>query len=412
MEVEAGFKQTDVGIIPNDWNVTPLGQQLRRIPTYGINAPAIPFDFRFPTYLRITDITDDGRFDEASKASVSHSASASYLLEPGDLVFARTGASVGKSYLYNQSDGELVFAGFLIRVSPDTKRLVPEFLKFYIQSKTYWNWIKTNSMRSGQPGINGREYASLPIPLPPTLAEQEAIAEALSDADALIEALEQLLAKKRQVKQGAMQELLTGKKRLPGFEKKSGYIQTEVGVIPEDWQVVTLAKVCRMKSGESITGDNIDQFSEYPCYGGNGLRGFTNRFTHDGKYALIGRQGALCGNVLGVSGKFFASEHAVVVTALQQTDIQWLTYVLEDMNLNQYSESSAQPGLSVSKILDLPLAIPPTKNEQTAIAEILSDTDTEIAALEEKLVKARQVKQGMMSVLLTGRIRLVDHSGK
>jgi type I restriction enzyme S subunit len=161
-----------------------------------------------------------------------------------------------------------------------------------------------------------------------------------------------------------------------------------------------------MKSGESITSDGIDQFSEYPCYGGNGLRGFTNRFTHNGIYALIGRQGALCGNVLGVEGKFFASEHAVVVTASPQTDIEWLTYVLGEMRLNQYSESSAQPGLSVSKILGLRLAIPPTLAEQQAIAEALSDADALLESLEHLLAKKRQIKQGAMQELLTGRRRL------
>ncbi|MEW6242301.1 MAG: restriction endonuclease subunit S, partial [Chloroflexota bacterium] len=184
------------------------------------------------------------------------------------------------------------------------------------------------------------------------------------------------------------------------MEVKAGFKHTEVGVIPEDWQVTTLAKVSKMKSGDSITGTDIDQFSEYPCYGGNGLRGFTSRFTHDGKYALIGRQGALCGNVLGVSGKFFASEHAVVVTPFEQTDIQWLTYVLEDMKLNQYSESSAQPGLSVAKILNLALAVPPTKAEQEAIAEALSDADALIEALDGLIAKKRQVRQGAMQELL------------
>jgi type I restriction enzyme S subunit len=247
----------------------------------------------------------------------------------------------------------------------------------------------------------------LPVVLPPTKAEQEAIAEALSDADALIESLEQLLAKKRQLKQGAMQELLTGKKRLPGFESKPGYKQTEVGVIPEDWEIAKLAALCSMKSGQGITSASIDQFSKYPCYGGNGLRGFAARFTHDGRYALIGRQGALCGNVLGVDGKFFASEHAIVATASARTDSRWLTFVLGEMQLNRYSESSAQPGLSVSKLLSLYVARPPNKAEQEAIATILSDMDAEIAALEAKLAKARQLKQGMMQELLTGRIRLV-----
>jgi len=98
------------------------------------------------------------------------------------------------------------------------------------------------------------------------------------------------------------------------MEVKPSYKQTEVGVIPDDWNVVKLGEICWMKSGKTITRNNIDIFSQFPCYGGNGLRGYTTRFTHDGSYALIGRQGALCGNVLRVDGKFFASEHAVVVT--------------------------------------------------------------------------------------------------
>ena len=136
-----------------------------------------------------------------------------------------------------------------------------------------------------------------------------------------------------------------------------------------------------MKSGVSITSDNIDGFSKYPCYGGNGLRGYTTRFTHEGSYALIGRQGALCGNVLGVKGQFFASEHAIVVTPSSGTEVKWLTYILGQMHLNKYSESSAQPGLSVAKILILITATPPTKTEQEAIASALSDVDALIESL-------------------------------
>jgi type I restriction enzyme, S subunit len=213
-EGKPGHKQTEVGAIPEDWEVASLGQRLRRTPSYGINAPAIPFDSRFPTYLRITDITEDGRFAETTKASVEHPASAEYLLENGDIVFARTGASVGKSYLYNPKDGRLVFAGFLIRISPDPERLVPAFFSYFSQSRPFWNWVKVNSMRSGQPGINGREYASLPVALPPTKAEQEAIATILSDMDAEIAGLEAKFAKARMIKQGVMQELLIGRIRL------------------------------------------------------------------------------------------------------------------------------------------------------------------------------------------------------
>jgi type I restriction enzyme S subunit len=196
------------------------------------------------------------------------------------------------------------------------------------------------------------------------------------------------------------------------MEVKPGYKQTEVGVIPEEWKVARLRATCSMRSGDGITSARIDQFSRYPCYGGNGLRGFTSRFTHDGSYALIGRQGALCGNVLGAEGKFFASEHAIVVTALVQTDIEWLTYVLGEMHLNQYSESSAQPGLSVSKLLNLELALPPTKSEQRAIAGALGDVDALLSALEKLIVKKRDLKQAAMQQLLTGRKRLPGFHGE
>ena len=196
------------------------------------------------------------------------------------------------------------------------------------------------------------------------------------------------------------------------MEVRKGYKQTEVGMIPEDWDVASLGGVCRMKSGEGITSADIDEFSKYPCYGGNGLRGFTNRFTHDGQYALIGRQGALCGNVVGAEGKFFASEHAVVVTPFEQTDIHWLTYVLGDMRLNQYSESSAQPGLSVSKLLKLNIAFPSNKTEQRAIAAAVSDVDSLLTALDALIAKKCLIKQGTMQELLTGRKRLLGFTAK
>jgi type I restriction enzyme S subunit len=187
---------------------------------------------------------------------------------------------------------------------------------------------------------------------------------------------------------------------------KPGYKQTEVGVIPEEWEVKTLSSVSSMKSGEGITASRIDEHSQYPCYGGNGLRGFTSRHTHDGAFALIGRQGALCGNVVGVAGKLFASEHAVVVTPRQGTNIQFLTFVLGEMHLNRLSEASAQPGLSVSKILQLSIATPRTEAEQRAIATALSDVDGLLGGLDRLIAKKRDLKQAAMQQLLTGQTRL------
>lgn len=173
-----------------------------------------------------------------------------------------------------------------------------------------------------------------------------------------------------------------------------------------------LSDVVSMKSGESITAERITSEGKFPCFGGNGLRGYTTTFTHDGSYTLVGRQGALCGNVTFVSGRFYASEHAIVVTPKKETDIKFMSYVLYDMNLNQYSESSAQPGLSVKKLLELEYPIPQNKEEQTAIAEALSDIDSLISSLQKLIEKKKAIKQGAMQELLTGKKRLPEFSGE
>ena len=182
--------------------------------------------------------------------------------------------------------------------------------------------------------------------------------------------------------------------------------------VPEGWVVKKLKDLSTMKSGNSITSKKINDYDKIPCYGGNGLRGYTYDYTHEGEYALIGRQGALCGNVQFVSGVFFASEHAIVVTPNDETDIKWLFYMLTDMGLNKYSESSAQPGLSVIKILNLELVAPADRIEQKFIAEALSDTDNLIQSLENLIDKKKKIKQGAMQQLLTGKKRLPGFSGE
>ena len=134
-------------------------------------------------------------------------------MEKGDLVFARTGASTGKTYLYDSQDGMLVFAGFLIRVRTNENVLLPEFFKYQTQTPQYKNWIAANSMRTGQPGINGNEYEEFSVPIPykndkPDLVEQRRIAAILSGIDAKIAAEEKVLEKYEKVKKGLLERLL------------------------------------------------------------------------------------------------------------------------------------------------------------------------------------------------------------
>ena len=175
--------------------------------------------------------------------------------------------------------------------------------------------------------------------------------------------------------------------RLPSYPS---YRESEIAwldSIPEHWCAKKLRHLALLKSGENIVAEELDDEGTYPVYGGNGLRGYSSRFTHDGDYALIGRQGALCGNINYATGKFWASEHAVVVQPLSQFATFWMGELLRAMNLNQYSVSAAQPGLSVDAISALRIPVPPP-DEQQAIGDFL---DRETARLDTLVEKKREL---------------------
>jgi len=414
--VPSGYRRTEVGVIPYDWEVKPLGQCLSRPPRYGINAAAVPFDEALHTYVRITDISEDGRFVPAPKVSVAHPHANGYLLDDGDLVFARTGASVGKSYCYEPNDGALVFAGFLIQITPNANQLRPGFLKQYVQTGAYWDWVATMSARSGQPGINGKEYGTLLLPLPPTTEEQDAIAEALSDVDGLIEALEKLIAKKRAIKQAAIQQLITGNTRLPGFSSQ--------------WEPTTLGELATFLSGGTPSRSN-DEFwnGDIPWISATSLRCFEicrsdsnvteeavaagSKMAPVGSTLMLVRGSALHKEILcGLVTKpvCFNQDVKALVPHPRVVPI-FLTTVIrgraEDF-LKLVSSAGNTAGVLDTKLLKAFEINLPSSDEQAAIAQVLSDMDAEIESLERRRDKTQKIKQGMMQQLLTGRVRLVD----
>ena len=401
-----GYKQTALGPIPEDWEIKNLSSLAeistgKTPPTSNQNYYGNEFFFVSPT-----DLGSQKWVSDTEKKLSLQGFNISKKFPPNSILFTCIGSTIGKiGMAYKQ----LTTNQQINTILPNNS-FHSDFLYYFLDLFAYK--IKKNASETAVPIINKTSFGNTLIAIPPTLSEQTAIANALNDADALISELETLIAKKRLLKQGTMQQLLTGKKRLSGFThhpdgRPKGYKPSPLGPIPEDWNIYKLSELANMKSGFSITSKNISADGKYPCFGGNGLRGYADQFTHSGRFALIGRQGALCGNVQFVSGDFFASEHAVVVTPKANTEIKLLYYVLVKMNLNQYSESSAQPGLSVAKILDLPLPYPASLAEQNAIATTVTDMEVEIIALESKLAKYKQIKQGMMQSLLTGKVRLL-----
>ncbi len=396
--------------IPSDWEIRKLGDCCLVKGEYGINAAAVEYSDDLPAYLRITDIDDNGNYSIDKKASVGDPNYKQFVLKNGDIVFARTGATVGKTYLYKPTDGILVFAGFLIRFRTNDKLLTPQHLKYFTETKHYWDWVKTVSMRSGQPGINAEEYASLKIPLPP-LPEQKAIAQVLSTADAAIHTTEKIIAQKVLRKKWLMQQLLTGKKRLMGFGG--------------EWKEIRLSEVAEIDK-VSLGGQTLPEYSfqylslsdvdvgtaeiksERILFKDSPSR--ARRIVRKGDILLATVRPNLQGFLIirdDVKDLIASTGFAVITCKKMHNEFLYQCLFTKGLmnQIEAFLTGSNYPAINSSDVKQLKFPYP-SFEEQTAIAQVLQAADKEISLLKAKAEKLREQKKGLMQVLLTGKVRL------
>ena len=346
---------------------------------------------RVLTNSAVDGVIDQRDFFEKDIAN-KNNLSGYYIVELGDYVYnprISTSAPVGPISKNKVGVGIMSPLYTVFRFFNQNNDFFEQYFKTAHWHK-HMRSISNSGARHDRMSITINEFLDLPLPCPHP-AEQQKIAATLTSLDDLIAAQAEKVKALQAHKKGLMQQLFPAegervpRVRFPEFEG--------------EWEESVLKDVCQMQAGKFIPASEINEFQnegQNPCYGGNGLRGYTKSFTHIGEYPLIGRQGALCGNVTLAFGKFHATEHAVVATPKVNIDTYWLFYMLIVLNLNQYATGQAQPGLSVESLEKLGIKVPRSINEQQKIAALLTSLDDLITVHNQKLEVLKAHKKGLM----------------
>ena len=382
MNLKPGYKLTEVGVIPEEWDPVQLGDYVR------ITSGESPSLFKFlgtgVPYFKVEQLSNTEKY--LTSTVTPYHFQKNKVVAQGSVVFAKRGAAIALNKVRILSQDSFMDTN-LMALTPN-EHLEAEFLFYYLGYIDLWRFADTTSV----PQINNKHIKPLLFPLP-RKSEQIAIAEALSDMDALLAALDQLIAKKRDLKQATMQQLLTGATRLPGFRG--------------EWEVRRLGEIVEIKKGQLITNDTRVSGDIPVIAGGKQPAYYHNTANRHGRTITISGSGANAGYVALYNTPIFASDCSTISEGSDYS-LNFIYYqlMLKQQDIYKTQTGGAQPHIHPSDVAPIEIAIPPLP-EQTAIAEILSEMDAEILALEERRKKTAGIKQGMMQELLTGRVRLV-----
>ena len=409
-EVKTGYKLTEVGVIPEDWEVRRIGE-LKPFITSGSRGWAEFYSDRGAPFIRITNLVRTSIFLDLKDLRLVNlpkdaSEGTRTQLHDDDVLISIT-ADIGIiSYVSPDVPKPAYINQHIALVRFDASIISPKFVAYFLASDKPQKLFRALTDSGAKAGMSLLTVQNVLLAFPPTKTEQEATAEVLSDADALIESIEQLITKKRQIKQGAMQELLTGNKRLPGF---SG-----------EWQVKMLGEICEIGMGRTPLRLNSAFWGQ--GYKWLSIADLRNKIVNESKeeiteiaaaeMQIIPKGTLLMSFKLSIGRLCFAgcdlfTNEAICSFNKPQVDANFLYYILWRTDFSLYGKLAVKGYTLNKESLKLVEVCCPSQNEQKAIATVLSDMDIEIDVLAVKLEKARQIKQGMMHNLLTGKIRLV-----
>ena len=385
MELKPGYKMTEVGVIPEDWKDAPLGglaeiRMCKRIFSEQTNSSGdIPF-FKIGTFGRAPDAFISGDLYREYKRKYSFP-------KKGDVLLSAAG-TLGRTVVYDGGDAYFQDSN-IVWLDIDHEKITNEYL-YQCYQTIRWASPEGSTISRLYNGI----IRKTKIPLPPTETEQTAIATALSDVDALLATLDQVIAKKRDLKQASMQQLLAGGIQLAGFGGK--------------WLEVPLGDIVKPQKGQLITTKTIVPGDIPVIAGGKQPAYFHASANRCGKTITVSASGASAGYVAFHAAPIFASDCSTISES-EKYCIEFIYYALQLRQEEIYAAQTggAQPHIQPKDLTPILIKIPEDVKEQAAIASVLSDMDAEITELEARRDKTRNIKQAMMQELLTGKTRLV-----
>lgn len=391
-----------IGQIPSDWNVKKCKYVTEFINGFPFESEALKDEYLYPV-VRISDIKDGAVSFDSCLGVDNNSGLSPFLVKRNDILLAMSGATVGKVGIV-RNDCAPAYINQRVGI---IRTKCPNFLFYCLSTNNFIEYVILISAGTAQPNVSTKGFGEFPVPFPP-IDEQKKIADFLDEKCGEIDSIRSDIQKQIEIlndyKKSVITEAVT-KGLNPKAKLKDSGIEW-IGKIPEHWETIKVGYCFSFSSGDTLASESIEDDGDYVVYGANGIRGYYSYSNLNGEHILIGRVGALCGNIHITHGKIWVTEHALIARKKRQLDENFYGYVFEAMDLGQYSKASAQPVIS-SETLSALKFIEPSLEEQQAIADYLdekcSEIDATIADKQRQLETLDEYKKSLIFEYVTGK---------